>query len=198
MMNLLPSLLPTYLHGIPQGSRLFYEIFQQKMNYLPSKADKCLFINTSIQERAAVLIWVDDFIFMSEKMETWEKFLMRLRQRFTIPNVGPLQCFSCLSLNPCALWGPEGAKRMISRTPNAVLGKKPALARARQEEASVTITCKHGIRSPTQTDLTEKGVEIAYFERKPSFCRRSIPDQVVTSRDIASQGGPSSVDCTRL
>ena len=27
---------------------------------------------------------------------------------------------------------------MISRTPNAVLGKKPALARARQEEASVT------------------------------------------------------------
>jgi len=37
-----------------------------------------------------------------------------------------------------ALWGPEGAKRMISRTPNAVLGKKPALARARQEEASVT------------------------------------------------------------
>ena len=23
-----------------------------------------------------------------------------------------------------ALWGPEGAKRMISRTPNAVLGKK--------------------------------------------------------------------------
>src|SRR6185503_2774302 len=37
-----------------------------------------------------------------------------------------------------ALWGPEGAKRMISKTPNAVLGKKPALARARQEEASVT------------------------------------------------------------
>jgi putative component of membrane protein insertase Oxa1/YidC/SpoIIIJ protein YidD len=35
-----------------------------------------------------------------------------------------------------SLW--KGAKRIISRTPNAVLGKNPALARARQEEASVT------------------------------------------------------------
>src|SRR5258708_867083 len=36
----------------------------------------------------------------------------------------------------CALWGPEGAKRIISRTPNAVLVQANSL---RQEEASVTV-----------------------------------------------------------
>jgi hypothetical protein len=59
------------------------------MGYLPAKSDKCLFLNAMIAERAAVLIWVDDFV----KEDTWNEFLARLRKRFVIPNVGPLRTF---------------------------------------------------------------------------------------------------------
>jgi len=81
---------------ITQGSRLFYETFSaelQQMGYRPAKADKCLFLNPSTSEHVAVVIWVDDFIYMCEKEETWNKFLARLRQRFTIPNAGSLRSF---------------------------------------------------------------------------------------------------------
>ena len=40
-----------------------------------------------------------------------------------------------------ALWGPEGAKRMISRTPNAVLGKKPSKTGG---GLGYGFSCKHG------------------------------------------------------
>ena len=45
---------------------------------MPS-ADKCLFLNPSLAERTAVIIWVDDFIFMDA--------------RFTIPTTGNLVTF---------------------------------------------------------------------------------------------------------
>jgi hypothetical protein len=82
--------------GIPQGSRLFYQTLRaelSKQGYNPSKADKCLFLNSTLAERTAVLLWVDDFIFMCEKQETWESFLAALRRKFTIPTVGPLRSF---------------------------------------------------------------------------------------------------------
>jgi hypothetical protein len=82
--------------GIPQGSKLFYETFAAEMlqmGYQPAKSDKCLFLNPKITERVAVLVWVDDFIFMCEKEATWLSFVTRLRRRFTIPNEGPLRCF---------------------------------------------------------------------------------------------------------
>lgn len=82
--------------GIPQGSRLFYHTFAAElrlMNYLPSKADKCLFLNEQQNERTALVLWVDDFIFMCQKEETWTEFHTRLRQKFTIPNLGPLRSF---------------------------------------------------------------------------------------------------------
>jgi hypothetical protein len=101
--------------GIPQGSRLFYETFQaelKQMGYIPSKADKCLFLNQTVSERTAVLIWVDDFIFMCEKEQTWDKFLARLRQRFTIPNVGPLRSFLGMEI----LYNPEAKTMFVSQT----------------------------------------------------------------------------------
>jgi hypothetical protein len=82
--------------GIPQGSRLFYETFAARLSslgYKPSLADKCLFINHSSKERNAVLIWVDDFIVMHEKEDTFLSFIAQLRTAFNIPLVGPLVSF---------------------------------------------------------------------------------------------------------
>jgi histone deacetylase 1/2 len=82
--------------GIPQGSRLFYETFAARllaMGYKPSPADKCLFINDSLSERNAILIWVDDFIAMHEKDETFVRFIALLRKDFNVPLVGPLLSF---------------------------------------------------------------------------------------------------------
>ena len=80
----------------PQGSRLYYETFETKlkeMGWQPATADKCLFLNPTLAERTAVIIWVDDFIFMHEKEETWVSFMKHLRQRFTIPTTGDLVTF---------------------------------------------------------------------------------------------------------
>ena len=64
--------------GIPQGSRLFYDAFfahLQTMGWRPAAADKCLFLNAALTELTAVLIWVDDFIFMCQRESTWQSFL---------------------------------------------------------------------------------------------------------------------------
>jgi histone deacetylase 1/2 len=82
--------------GIPQGSRLFYDTFAEHlatMGWKPATADKCLFLNSTAEERTAVILWVDDFIFMHEKDGTWSEFIDRLRARFTIPTVGELSTF---------------------------------------------------------------------------------------------------------
>jgi hypothetical protein len=91
-----PRLLLKGVPGIPQGSRLFYETFAAHLlalGYVPSLADKCLFINNSSPERRAILIWVDDFIMMHEKENTFTEFIFLLRKKFNIPIVGPLVSF---------------------------------------------------------------------------------------------------------
>jgi len=94
--DLPPRRLLKGVPGIPQGSRLFYETFGAELKllgYLPSTADKCLFLNRDLPERTAFIVWVDDFIFMHENEETWTKTIARLRKRFSIPTAGPLTCF---------------------------------------------------------------------------------------------------------
>ena len=91
-----PRILLKGVPGIPQGSRLFYETFAAHlltMGYTPSDADKCLFINKHIKEKHAVLIWVDDFIFMYENEPTYAEFMTGIRVKFTVPTSGPLKSF---------------------------------------------------------------------------------------------------------
>lgn len=82
--------------GIPQGSRLFYDTFAEyvkSIGWFPAAADKCLFLNNEIGERCALVLWVDDFIFMHETESTWKDFISNLCKRFTVPTVGNLQSF---------------------------------------------------------------------------------------------------------
>src|SRR6185437_16975211 len=78
-----------------QGSRLFYEAFAEhllSMGWEPSTADKCLFLKPDLPN-AAVVIWVDDFIFMCDDEAVWLSFIEQLRKRFTVPAVGDLVSF---------------------------------------------------------------------------------------------------------
>ena len=87
--------------GIPQGSRLFFETFSahlQTMGWKPACADKCLHLNSDLEELTAVIIWVDDFIFMCEKESTWQTFLAGVRKRFNVPTSGDLQTFLGMSV----------------------------------------------------------------------------------------------------
>ena len=59
------------------------------------------------------------------------------------------------------LFGDRKEPRESAREPR--YWYKPTLARARQGELGYGFACKHGIRSPTQTGLTEKGVEMHVF-----------------------------------
>lgn len=84
--------------GIPQGSRLFYRTFADQlrlMGYQASEADECLFINETLAltERNAVLLWVDDFIFMCQRPETKESFFHQLREKFSIQAFQPVATF---------------------------------------------------------------------------------------------------------
>jgi len=127
--------------GIPQGSRLYYETFAAQltsMGWTPSSADKCLFLNQGLQERTAVIIWVDDFIFMHENESTWERFLADLRKRFTIPTVGTLTTFLGMDIRY-----DEGARTMSITQPSCV---QSLLERAGMLECnSVPTPCATGI-----------------------------------------------------
>lgn len=82
--------------GIPQGSRLFYETFALHLTTLgfePAPADSCLFTAASVKERHAVLLWVDDFIFMCENSATFDWFMQGVRKKFNVPTCGPLTSF---------------------------------------------------------------------------------------------------------
>ena len=81
------------------------------MGFVPSQADCCLFLKFGSTERVAVLLWVDDFIFMYEKEDTWSDFIQRLRQRFTIPSVGPLTSFLGMEIS----YQPEAKSMLISQ-----------------------------------------------------------------------------------
>jgi histone deacetylase 1/2 len=127
--------------GIPQGSRLYYETFAaqlKSMGWLPSAADKCLFLNPTLAERTAALIWVDDFIFMHEQESTWERFLKDLRKRFTIPTVGTLTTFLGMNIQYDA-----EAKTMTISQPNCI---QALLERAGMLDCNPALTpCPTGI-----------------------------------------------------
>ena len=109
-----PKLLLKGVPGIPQGSRLFYETFAEHLSSLgfkPAHADKCLFFNSSIKEKHAVLIWVDDFVFVYQNEATFNKFLDDLRKKFTITCVGTLNTFLGMEI----VYYPDKKKMWISQ-----------------------------------------------------------------------------------
>ena len=91
-----PRLLLKGVPGIPQGSRLFYLTFAAHlltMGFKPTDADKCLFINFTLAEKNAVLLWVDDFLFLCEQEGTYQWFIASVRAAFNVPSSGPLVTF---------------------------------------------------------------------------------------------------------
>ena len=93
--ELRPRRLLKGVPGIPQGSRLFYDTFADHlkgMGWFPSMADDCLFLNADLVEFCAVVLWVDDFIFLHQKNTTWQDFIAKLCTRFTVPT-GVLSSF---------------------------------------------------------------------------------------------------------
>lgn len=73
--------------GIPQGSRLFYDTFAAQlllMDFVPSVADKCLFLKKARSAFCAVLLWVDDFIFAGDTEAMWDAFIAQLSAKFTL------------------------------------------------------------------------------------------------------------------
>ena len=96
--------------GIPQGSRLFFQTFTDHliiMGFQTSAADKCLFINPKLKERNALVLWVDDFVFLCQTQRTKDSFIQELRKRFTIHAFEPLQAFLGMEvirdINACSL-----------------------------------------------------------------------------------------------
>ena len=108
------------------------------MGWLPATADKCLFLNPNLSERTAVIIWVDDFIFMHEQEKTWILFLKKLRQRFTIPNPGALQTFLGMDIQ----YDPV-ARRMFISQANSI---NSLLERAKMRDCNPCPTpCQSGM-----------------------------------------------------
>ena len=94
--DLAPRRLLKGVPGIPQGSRLFYDTFAEyvkSFGWFPAAADKCLFLNSEIAEPCALVLWVDDFIFMHKSEQVWKQFIAKLSEKFTMPTLGALQTF---------------------------------------------------------------------------------------------------------
>ena len=82
--------------GIPQGSRLFFETVASHLialGFRSFSADKCLFGLPSSKEKIAIVLWVDEFVLMYEKDETYVWIMAHLRLKFIIPHVGTITSF---------------------------------------------------------------------------------------------------------
>lgn len=167
--DLPPRKLLKGVPGIPQGSRLFYDTFAEQlasMGWKPATADKCLFLNASLSERTAVILWVDDFIFMHEQDATWTTFIEQLRTRFTIPTVGDLTTFLGMDI----AYDTESRSMCISQA-NTI---STLLERAKMADCNPAPTpCQSGIvftkqdcpQTPDAQDCTEyrKLIALANF-----------------------------------
>jgi hypothetical protein len=90
------KLLVKGVPGIPQGSRLFNQTFTDHMKtlgFVPTHADSCLFINPTLKEANALILFVDDFIFLHESERVFNEFMNGVRKKFNVPSTGPLQSF---------------------------------------------------------------------------------------------------------
>ena len=107
------------------------------MGYTPSHTDKCLFLNDKLGEKNAVLIWVDDFIYMHEEETTFDAFMKQLRVHFNVPCVGPLNAFLGMEISH-----ELASKRMRLNQRNSI---NVLLERAKMVDCnSATIPCPPG------------------------------------------------------
>src|SRR5688572_6340738 len=105
------------------------------MGWRPSVADKCLFLNTQLSEFTAVILWVDDFLFVHELETTWASFLKELRSRFNVPTVGDLSCFLGMSVKY------DAQARQMHISQSTIIGN--LLERAQM--ADCTTPCSPGV-----------------------------------------------------
>ena len=70
--------------GTPQASLLFYEDFAsflKAQGFVPSQADKCIFVRPG--PRAAMLVlWVDDYIIGFQTQAIYDEFIAELKKKF--------------------------------------------------------------------------------------------------------------------
>jgi len=88
--------------GIPQGSRLFFLTFSEHLisiGYIPSAADRCLFINKALGERNAVVLWVDDFLYVCESEKAKNEFIKQIRLKFTVNIFAETRSFLGIEVN---------------------------------------------------------------------------------------------------
>ena len=112
---------------------------------------------------------------MSEKVETWSKFLERLRQRFAIPNAGPLSCFLGMEIT----YRPEEGVMFISQAHTVDV----LLERAGMSDCNpVQLPCQPGAiftkkdcPTPPSTRSTEYAALIALANFIACWTRPDIP-----------------------
>jgi histone deacetylase 1/2 len=135
MPTMKPRLLIKGVPGIPQGSRLFFETFSAhliSMGYKPSNADKCLFIHPGLGEKNAIIIWVDDFVFMHERERTFANFMASIRTKFIVPGAASLNSFLGMEIVHDV-----GAKIMTISQKNSI---NVLLERAKMNDCNSAIT----------------------------------------------------------
>jgi hypothetical protein len=123
--------------GLKQGAWLWSTKVKKEMNALgfrQSDADECLFIRNDGNEIGSgvyVLVWVDDFLVISDSVSRIEAFHAKLSRAFPVKNLGPAKRFISLDIfrpsptGPISISQSTYSRKVLHRRPFWYAGLQP-------------------------------------------------------------------------
>jgi hypothetical protein len=87
--------------GLKQGAFLWSTLVKKELlslKFRQSDADECLFIRKDSSGIVLVLVWVDDFLVLSDSVSHIDAFHADLSRAFTVKNLGPVKRFLSLDV----------------------------------------------------------------------------------------------------
>jgi hypothetical protein len=91
------------IYGLVQAAMQWWKKFKEvleTLNYIPSKADPCLFIKNENEKRSYLIICVDDGGICCETRKEIKKMIDKLSKHFVVKDLGNLETFvGCKIIN---------------------------------------------------------------------------------------------------
>jgi hypothetical protein len=111
-------------YGLVQAARHWWKKFKEvleTLNYIPSRADPCLFIKKENEKRSYLIIYVDDGGIFCETSKELKELIAKLSKHFVVKDIGNMETF-------------VGCKIINNKTNDTVYNHQPKLLKHLKQE----------------------------------------------------------------
>ena len=84
------------LYGLKESPRAWYETlheYLEKLNFIRSRYDYCLYVNKSSNDTIYILVFVDDILICCKNYDKIKNIKIRLMEKFTMKDMGKLKLY---------------------------------------------------------------------------------------------------------